>query len=50
MTTLAVSQHFHLPDQQHHCPSTAIEEFRLEDVVCHEALGGLLKHHERRAA
>ena len=25
-------------------------EFRLEDVVCHETLGGLLKHFERRAA
>jgi putative transposase len=32
-------------------PSPApIEDFRLEDVVCHEVLGGLLKHYERRAA
>ena len=32
-------------------PSPApINDFRLEDVVCHESLGGLLKHYERRAA
>jgi putative transposase len=32
-------------------PSPApIEDFRLEDVVCHEALGGLPKHCELRAA
>jgi putative transposase len=34
-------------------PSPApLHEFRLEDVVCHESLGGLLKHFdfERRAA
>jgi putative transposase len=32
-------------------PSPAsIHEFRLEDVICHESLGGLLKHFERRAA
>ena len=31
-------------------PSAApTEDFRLEDVVCHEALGGLLKHYEMRA-
>jgi putative transposase len=27
-----------------------LHEFRLEYVVCHESLGGLLKHYERRAA
>jgi putative transposase len=32
-------------------PSPApIHEFRLEDVVCDESLGGLLKHYQRRAA
>ena len=31
-------------------PPEPIDDFRLEDVVCHEALGGLLKHYERRAA
>jgi hypothetical protein len=25
-------------------------DFFLEDVVCHETLGGLLKHYERKAA
>jgi putative transposase len=29
-------------------PPAPIEDFRLEDVVCHEALGGLLKHYELR--
>jgi putative transposase len=32
-------------------PSPAsIEDFRLEDVVCRESLGGLLRHYERRDA
>jgi putative transposase len=31
-------------------PSEPPEEFQLDDVVCHEALGGLLKHYERQAA
>lgn len=32
-------------------PSPApLHEFRPEDVVCQESLGGLLKHYERRAA
>jgi putative transposase len=31
-------------------PAAPIEDFRFEDVVCHESLGGLLKHYERRAA
>jgi putative transposase len=31
-------------------PPAPLHEFRSEDVVCHEALGGLLKHYERRAA
>lgn len=31
-------------------PPELPEDFRLEDVVCHESLGGLLKHYERRAA
>jgi hypothetical protein len=26
------------------------DDFRMENVVCHERLGGLLKHYERRAA
>ena len=30
--------------------SEPIEGFRFEDIVCHESLGGLLKHYERRAA
>ncbi len=29
---------------------TPLHELRLEDVVCYESLGGLLKHCERRAA
>jgi len=31
-------------------PPTPIEDFRLEDVVCLESLGGLLRHYVRRAA
>jgi transposase InsO family protein len=31
-------------------PPEPLETFRLDDVVCHESLGGLLKHDERRAA
>ena len=25
-------------------------DFSLEDIICHESLGGLLKYYERRAA
>jgi putative transposase len=28
----------------------SIESFHLDDVVCHESLGGLLKHYTRKAA
>jgi putative transposase len=31
-------------------PPAPINEFRLDEVVCHESLGGLLKHYERWAA
>jgi putative transposase len=31
-------------------PETSVDDFRPEEVVCHESLGGLLKHFERRAA
>jgi putative transposase len=31
-------------------PPMPLDHFRLEDVVCHESLGGLPKHCERRAA
>jgi hypothetical protein len=31
-------------------PAAPIDDFSLESVVCHESLGGLLKHCERRAA
>ena len=31
-------------------PPAPLHEFRSEDIVCHESLGGLLKHYERRAA
>jgi putative transposase len=31
-------------------PPETMREFCLDDVVCHESLGGLLKHFERRAA
>ena len=31
-------------------PPEPLDAFRLDDVVCHESLGGLLKHFERRAA
>jgi putative transposase len=31
-------------------PPMSIDEFRLDEVVCYESLGGLLKHYERRAA
>ena len=27
-----------------------VDQFRLDDVICHESHGGLLKHYERRAA
>jgi len=40
----------HVPILAHLPPSEPLEGFRLEDVVCHESLGGLLKHYERRAA
>jgi len=28
----------------------SVDDFRLENVVCRDSLGGLLKHYERRAA
>ena len=31
-------------------PPDPIGDFCLEDVICHESLGGLLKHYERKAA
>jgi len=31
-------------------PPEPLATFRCEDVVCHETLGGLLKHYERKAA
>lgn len=31
-------------------PEKPVDDLRLEDVVCRESLGGLLKHYERRAA
>jgi len=31
-------------------PPDSLDGFHLDDVVCHESLGGLLKHYERRAA
>jgi putative transposase len=31
-------------------PPAPIKDFRIEDVVCHESLGGLLKYYGRRAA
>lgn len=31
-------------------PGISIDDFCKEKVVCHEALGGLLKHYERMAA
>jgi putative transposase len=31
-------------------PPEPIEGFRLENVVCHESLGGLLRRYERRVA
>ena len=31
-------------------PPALIESFSLDDIICHESLGGLLKHYERRAA
>ncbi|HBO44645.1 MAG TPA: hypothetical protein DD670_12080 [Planctomycetaceae bacterium] len=31
-------------------PAETLEEFCSDDVVCHESLGGLLKHFERPAA
>ena len=31
-------------------PEISIDDFRIEDVVCHESLGRLLKHYERKAA
>jgi hypothetical protein len=33
-----------------HAKRRPIEDFRLEDVIRQEALGGLLKHYELRAA
>jgi transposase len=31
-------------------PSAVSEDVHLDDIVCHESLGGLLRHYERRAA
>ena len=31
-------------------PAAPIDDFSLKQVLCHESLGGLLKHYERRAA
>jgi len=31
-------------------PPQPLKSFRLEELVCHERLGGLLKHYERKAA
>jgi putative transposase len=31
-------------------PLPELVQFRPDEVVCHERLGGLLKHYERRAA
>lgn len=31
-------------------PPEPIDQFNLENLVCHESLGGLLRHYERRAA
>lgn len=31
-------------------PEISLDEFRKEDVVCRESLGGLLRHYERQAA
>jgi putative transposase len=31
-------------------PSEPLADFHLGDVVCHELLGGLLKHYARKAA
>jgi len=31
-------------------PPEPLPEFRCDEVVCHESLGGLLKHYERKAA
>jgi hypothetical protein len=28
----------------------SVDDFRFENVVCRESLGGLLKHYERQAA
>jgi len=39
-----------VPIQADRPPPIPIEHFNLEDIICHESLGGLLKHFERRAA
>jgi putative transposase len=31
-------------------PPMPIERFDTDDIVCHESLGGLLKHYKRKAA
>jgi hypothetical protein len=31
-------------------PPMPLDQFRLDDIVCHESLGGLLTNYERRAA
>jgi putative transposase len=31
-------------------PIVDVERFNMEDIICHESLGGLLKHYERKAA
>jgi len=31
-------------------PEISIDDFRKDDIICQESLGGLLKHYERKAA
>lgn len=31
-------------------PEISVDDFQMENIVCHETLGGLLKHYERKAA
>jgi putative transposase len=39
-----------VPPTAHGEASTLVDSLPLDDVVCHQRLGGLLKHYERRAA
>ncbi len=39
-----------VPISGEQAPEISIDDFRKENIACHETLGGPLKHYERKAA